>query len=146
MSENKQYIVSHNGKEDGILDKTNDKGYYGFELARLVNELSEENEQLKKDLKKKFIPFAKTNEDYTAVNTEKFIKILNENEQLRQELNNFRQVYFESEEGVIIIQEILHEHKEHLMECKRHDEPTSYWIGALDCLEYISEQLGVELE
>lgn len=44
----KRYILSHNGKEDGILDKTNDKGYYGFELARLVNELSEENEKLKK--------------------------------------------------------------------------------------------------
>lgn len=43
----KRYILSHNGKEDGIRDKTNDKGYYGFELARLVNELSEENEQLK---------------------------------------------------------------------------------------------------
>ena len=43
----KRYILSHNGKEDGILDKTNDKGYYGFELARLVNELSEENERLK---------------------------------------------------------------------------------------------------
>jgi lipoate-protein ligase A len=46
----KRYILSHNGKEDGIRDKTNDKGYYGFELARLVNELSEENEQLKKEL------------------------------------------------------------------------------------------------
>lgn len=46
MSE-KRYILSHNGKEDGILDKTNDKGYYGFELARLVNELSEENSMLK---------------------------------------------------------------------------------------------------
>lgn len=45
----KRYILSHNGKEDGILDKTNDKGYYGFELARLVNELSEENEQLKQE-------------------------------------------------------------------------------------------------
>lgn len=47
----KRYILSHNGKEDGILDKTNDKGYYGFELARLVNELSEENEQLKRQNK-----------------------------------------------------------------------------------------------
>jgi hypothetical protein len=46
----KRYILSHNGKEDGIRDKTNDKGYYGFELARLVNELSEENEQLRKEL------------------------------------------------------------------------------------------------
>lgn len=44
----KRYILSHNGKEDGILDKTNDKGYYGFELARLINELSEENQELKK--------------------------------------------------------------------------------------------------
>ena len=43
----KRYILSHNGKEDGIRDKTNDKGYYGFELARLVNDLSEENKQLK---------------------------------------------------------------------------------------------------
>lgn len=51
----KRYILSHNGKEDGILDKTNDKGYYGFELARLVNELSEENEQLKQQLKTKVI-------------------------------------------------------------------------------------------
>lgn len=48
----KRYILSHNGKEDGILDKTNDKGYYGFELARLVNELSEENEQLKDFIRK----------------------------------------------------------------------------------------------
>lgn len=46
----KRYILSHNGKEDGILDKTNDKGYYGFELARLINELSEENKELKKEL------------------------------------------------------------------------------------------------
>lgn len=45
----KRYILSHNGKEDGILDKTNDKGYYGFELARLINELSEENKELKKE-------------------------------------------------------------------------------------------------
>ena len=45
----KRYILSHNGKEDGILDKTNDKGYYGFELARLINELSEENQELKKE-------------------------------------------------------------------------------------------------
>ena len=45
----KRYILSHNGKEDGIRDKTNDKGYYGFELARLINELSEENQELKKE-------------------------------------------------------------------------------------------------
>ena len=44
------------------------------------------------------------------------------------------------------IQEILQKHKEHLLECKRHDELTLYWIGALDCLEYISEQLGADLE
>ena len=44
------------------------------------------------------------------------------------------------------IQEILQKHKEHLLECKRHDESTFYWIVALDCLEYISEQLGADLE
>lgn len=44
------------------------------------------------------------------------------------------------------IQEILQKHKEHLLECKSHDGSTLYWIGALDCLENISEQLGVDLE
>ena len=44
------------------------------------------------------------------------------------------------------IKEILSEHKEHLKECKRNDEPTMYWIGALDCIDNIAEKLGVELE
>ena len=44
------------------------------------------------------------------------------------------------------IREILQEHKEHLRECKRNDESTMYWIGALDCIDNIAEKLGVELE
>lgn len=41
--------------------------------------------------------------------------------------------------------EILQKHKQHLLECKENDEITLYWIGALDCLENISEMLGVDL-
>lgn len=41
---------------------------------------------------------------------------------------------------------VLQEHKNHLLECKRTDEPTPYWIGALDCVENIAEKLGIELE
>lgn len=52
---------------------------------KTIKELSEENEQLKKDLKKKFVPFAKADGGYTTVSTEEFIKILNENEQLKKE-------------------------------------------------------------
>ena len=44
------------------------------------------------------------------------------------------------------IQMILQNHKEHLLECKRNDEPTIYWVGALDCVECLAEKLGVELE
>lgn len=68
----KQYILSHNGKEDGILDKTNDKRYYGFELARLVNELSEENKQLKDKLSE----YEKENENLNNV-LEDFMTITN---------------------------------------------------------------------
>ena len=45
------------------------------------------------------------------------------------------------------IQEILQEHKNHLIECKREDTNSKlYWIGAIDCIENISIELGVELE
>ena len=56
------------------------------EVITLLNDFYEENEQLKKDLKKKFVPFAEVDGDYTTVNTEEFIKILNENEQLKKQL------------------------------------------------------------
>lgn len=64
------------------------------ELNKIVdenNQLRKENGQLKKDLKKKFVPFTKADGDYTAVNTEEFIKILNENEQLKQEVENLHE-------------------------------------------------------
>ena len=76
----KRYILSHNGKEDGILDKTNDKGYYGFELARLVNKLSEENKQLKDKLSE----YEKENENLNNV-LEDFMTITN---RLQSEPNN----------------------------------------------------------
>lgn len=41
---------------------------------------------------------------------------------------------------------ILQNHKDHLRECKRSDESTVYWIGALDCVDNIANKLGVELE
>lgn len=44
------------------------------------------------------------------------------------------------------IKMILQNHKEHLLECKQTDELTSYWDGALDCVECLAEKLGVELE
>ena len=60
------------------------------QLNGLVDEneqLKKENEELKEDLKNKFIPFAETDGDYTTVNTEEFIKVLEENEQLKQEVS-----------------------------------------------------------
>ena len=42
MTENKRYIPSHNGTEDGLLDKSTKTEYYGFDLANLVNKLNEE--------------------------------------------------------------------------------------------------------
>lgn len=84
-------------EEQSFTDTETDRTYYVDyfdEIVDLVNEqdktikeLSEENEQLKKDLKKKFVPFAKADGDYTTVNTEEFIKIVNENEQLKKEKN-----------------------------------------------------------
>lgn len=44
------------------------------------------------------------------------------------------------------IRKVLREHKNHLRECKEHDDPTDYWIGALDCVDVISEELRVWIE
>ena len=48
------------------------------------------------------------------------------------------------------IQEILQEHKNHLIDCKKADSNTiysqGYWTGAIDCIENISIELGVDLE
>ena len=41
------------------------------------------------------------------------------------------------------IKEILQKHKNHLIECESYDEPTSYWKGACDCVEYFAEAFGV---
>lgn len=77
----------------GTLINMVTRNHYDYveEVVDVLNKLSEENEQLKKDLKKKFVPFAKADGDYTAVNTEEFIKILNENEQLKQEVENLHE-------------------------------------------------------
>ena len=52
MTENKRYIPSHNGTEDGLLDKSTKVEYYGFDLANLVNKLKKENEELKQEIKR----------------------------------------------------------------------------------------------
>ena len=44
------------------------------------------------------------------------------------------------------IREILQGHKKHLLECKREDRNTMYWIGALDCVDNLALEFGVELE
>lgn len=44
------------------------------------------------------------------------------------------------------IRVILQEHKNHLLECKKTDDTTVYWIGALDCVENLALKFGVELE
>ena len=87
----KRYILSHNGKEDGILDKTNDKGYYGFELARLVNELSEENEQLKQSFDKSLLNHTKTCDEYRIL-SKKNKRLKEENKQLKKENENLNNV------------------------------------------------------
>lgn len=81
------------------IDTNDDKGLTEEDMLNLLNEqderikkLSEENEQLKKDLKKKFVPFAKADGDYTTVSTEEFIKILNENEQLKEEKERYKRL------------------------------------------------------
>lgn len=56
-------------------------------LDKKNQELKEENKQLKDDLKKKFIPFARADENgVTTVDTEEFIEICKENEYLKQQL------------------------------------------------------------
>jgi uncharacterized protein (DUF3084 family) len=97
----KRYILSHNGKEDGILDKTNDKGYYGFELARLVNELSEENEQLKQAYQTLKSRHSLLHDECLEAECDRdslkkdVISLEKENEQLKKEL-------FESEKDYLI--------------------------------------------
>ena len=44
------------------------------------------------------------------------------------------------------IREIFEEHREHLIECLRDDDITTYWVGAIDCVDNLAEKLGVELE
>ena len=87
----KRYILSHNGKELGILDKTNDKGYYGFELARLVNELSKENEELKEEIdyfeRKKYEYHNKWNLAHLDN-----INLRKENEQLKEALKELKEI------------------------------------------------------
>lgn len=42
---------------------------------------------------------------------------------------------------------ILQKHKNHLRKCKRESkEDILYWIGALDCIDNIASELGVEIE
>lgn len=69
-------------REQTLLDEIED-------FQELLTKLDNENEQLKKDLKKEFIPFARTDEDgITKVDTDTFIRILQENNQLKQQLAN----------------------------------------------------------
>ena len=59
------------------------------EMEDYLGRLEEENEQLKKDLKKEFIPFARADEDgITKVDTDTFIRILQENDELKQQIRN----------------------------------------------------------
>ena len=65
-------------REQTLLDEIED-------FQELLKKLDNENEQLKKDLKKEFIPFARADEDgITKVDTDTFIRILQENEQLKK--------------------------------------------------------------
>lgn len=74
-----------------IVDTKTNKKYNALiddKLLEIFNNLSDENKQLKRDLKKKFIPFARADEDgITKVDTDTFIRILQENEQLKQLVN-----------------------------------------------------------
>ena len=46
--------------------------------------------------------------------------------------------------------EILQEHKNHLIELKKYDIPLKckdmYFLGAIDCIDNLAIELGVELE
>ena len=48
------------------------------------------------------------------------------------------------------IQEILQEHKKHLIDCKKAESTTiysqGYWIGAIDCVDNLALEFGVELK
>ena len=48
------------------------------------------------------------------------------------------------------IREILQEHKNHLIDCKKADNPTiysqGYWTGAIDCVDNLAIEFGVEIE
>lgn len=72
---------------------------------RKIRELEEENEQLKKDLKKQFVPFARADENrITKVDTDIFINILQENEQLNQKINEIKESieYLKNKEDVTL--------------------------------------------
>lgn len=129
MIEKRFNIVSSEIVEGGKFIQDNNKEHsfpttiYPSSLVmyeKALNELSDENEQLKKDLKKQFVPFAKADGNYTTVNTEEFIKILNENEQLKQEkqeLFDFFMNEYDRQEDESIDREIkLEEHIKSLID------------------------------
>lgn len=44
------------------------------------------------------------------------------------------------------IREVFQEHRNHLRDCKKEDDNSLYWIGALDCIDNLAQMLGVDLE
>ena len=113
MSEKRFKGIKILGKEPNeIFIKDKEKDYYirtEDEVVDLLNELSEENEQLKianakwfdKSLQDKQIRYSNANHKEL---TKKYLQLKEENEELRKELDNFKPVMFQDvRKGTVIL-------------------------------------------